>query len=146
MEEIKKEEIKEIEVKTAPLSTIDKKLEEKLAEEIVNQSSLMDDIGKQLITLELAIPGIYATALKLTTQDATASYGGIFLFLTFLLWFIALMFTFFAIFPAEYRVDTKRLDSIEDFFSKSARYKRKKLMISAFIFFAGVITSIFTIS
>ena len=137
--------MEEIEIKTTPLSKREKKLEEKFTEEIINQSSLMDSIGKQLITLELAIPGVYATALKLTADRDATLHGGIFLSLTFLLWFIALAFTFLAIFPKEYKVDTKRLDKIEDFFRQSAKYKRKMLMISAFIFFAGVTTSIFTI-
>ncbi len=138
--------MEEIEVKTTPLSNRDRKLQEKFTEEIVNQSSLMDSIGKQLITIELAIPGVYATALKLTVDnDATPQHGAILLSLTFLLWFIALAFTFLAMFPRQYKVNIERLDEIEKFFTQSAKYKRRMLMISAFIFFAGVTTSIFTI-
>ena len=49
-------------------------LRNKFAESLVSQSDLMDKLAQQLITLELAIPGIYATVLKLTAgADATVA-------------------------------------------------------------------------
>jgi len=140
------EEIKTIEVSTEPLSPIDKKLDEKFTESIAEQSKLMDEIAKQLLTIELALPAIYATVLKLVTGSESLTEGSIWLVLTFLCWFIALVLTFFTLVPVRYKVDTEQLDSIEAFFIKSAKYKRKMLIGSAFIFFLGVLTSVFTVS
>jgi len=53
-------ETKQPTYKTQPLSTIERKLQEKFAEEIANQGALMDSMGKQLLSLELAMVGIYA--------------------------------------------------------------------------------------
>jgi len=140
------EEIKTIEVKTQALLTIDKKLEEKFAESIAEQSKLMDEVGKQLLTIELALPAIYATVLKLTTGAESIGSGGVWLVVTFFLWFVALVLTVFAIIPVRYKVDTKRPSSIENFFVKSAKYKQKMLVSSAFIFFLGVIASLLTVA
>ena len=140
------EKIKTIEVSTQPLSSIDKKLDEKFAESIAEQSKLMDEIAKQLLTIELALPAIYATVLKLVTGSESLTESSIWLVLTFLCWFVALVLTFFSLVPIRYKIDTERLDSIEAFFIKSAKYKRKMLIGSAFIFFLGVLTSIFTVS
>ena len=139
------EKIKTIEVSTQPLSTIDKKLDEKFAESIAEQSKLMDEIGKQLLTIELAIPGIYATILKLISGEEATLHGGVWVVVTFGLWLVALVVTFFAIVPNRYRVDTNRPDEIERFFMQSARDKYRMLLASAFLFFVGVIASLFTI-
>jgi hypothetical protein len=132
------ETVKTLEVTTQPLSTIDKKLEEKFAESITQQSELMDTLGKQLLTLELAIPGVYATVLKLVAGEKatlTIDWGfGV----TFLLWFVALLLTLLAIFPKAYRVDSSRLDEIENFFHKSAKRKATLLSWSVFLFFIGI--------
>ena len=48
------------------LSTTDKILQEKFAQDITNQTKLMDDIAKIFITIELSTPSIYAIAIKLS--------------------------------------------------------------------------------
>ena len=48
---MKKEE-KQPTLKTKPLSIIEKKLQEKFAEDIANQGALMDSMGRQLLSLE----------------------------------------------------------------------------------------------
>ena len=53
-----------------PVTSSETVLRDKFAESIVGQSELMDRLAQQLITLELAIPGLYATALKLLSGDA----------------------------------------------------------------------------
>jgi len=137
--------MKEIEVVTEPLTNTDKKLQEKFVEDIANQSLLMDSIGKQLITLELAIPGGYATALKLFSVKNINLKSDIFLYITFGLWFVSLILTFFAIFPKKYAVDTDNLNEIEEYFLKSAKHKRFYLIISSITFFTGIVVSLFTI-
>ncbi len=54
---------------TRPLNDNEKLLREKFHESIVAQSDLMDKLSERLLTLELAIPGLYATALKLISGD-----------------------------------------------------------------------------
>ena len=48
---------------TRPLSSDETVLRDKFAESIAGQSELMDKLGQQLLMLELAIPGLYATVL-----------------------------------------------------------------------------------
>ncbi len=135
--------MKKINVESIPLSETDNKLIDAFSDAIVSQSTLLDSIGKQLITLELAIPGLYATALKLTATDKVeVSMALVF---TFLFWFASLIFAFWAIFPKEYKVHKEILDSIESFFIESAKHKRNYIVISSMLFFAGIISSIFTI-
>jgi hypothetical protein len=62
---------------TRPPSKSESLLREKFAESVAGQSDLMDQLARQLITLELAIPGLYATVLKLTQGDkATVTVRG----------------------------------------------------------------------
>lgn len=135
----------EITVKTKTLSIIDKVLKEKFAEDIVNQSKLMDELGKLLITVELGTPALYATTLKLISGENPTLQGGVFLGLTFFLWLIALFLSLFAIFPKKYKINSSRLDQIENFYHESAAMKAKILLVSLIIFFIGIGCSIFTI-
>ena len=71
-------------VPTRPLADEDTFLQQKYQESIVNQADLMDKLATQLITLELAIPGLYATVLKLVQGDeATLPANPWLLYLTF---------------------------------------------------------------
>lgn len=124
-----------------PLSTIDKKLKEKFAEEIANQSKLMDELAKLLISIELGTPALYATVLKLVAGDG-ATVGGFALGLSFFLWFASLLLAFLAIFPKPYSVDTTRLDKIEAFYKESAKHKAQWLGWSMLLFFVGVACSV----
>jgi len=133
----------EMVVSSKPLSTIDKKLKEKFAEDIANQSRLMDDIGKLLITIELGTPALYATVLKLIDKPSFDS--GFALGLTFFLWFLALLLTVLAIFPEAHRVDSERLDKIEAFFHESARRKARMLQWSLVLFFGGIGVCVFSL-
>ncbi|NEW59968.1 hypothetical protein GSY74_01615 [Sulfurovum sp. bin170] len=139
-------ETEETVVTSKPLSTIDKKLKEKFAEDIANQSSLMDEIGKLLITVELGTPALYATVLKLISGDGAMLESGFTLGLTFFLWFGALVLTFLAIFPKPHRVDSSRLDEIEAFYNESAKHKARMLMWSMVLFFVGIGCSVWTIT
>ena len=133
----------EIVVTSKPLSTIDKKIKEKFAEDIANQSKLMDDLAKLLISVELGTPALYATVLKLI--DKSSFEINFALGLTFFIWFMALLLTFLAIFPKKYKVDSNRLDKIEEFYSESAKHKAQWLGWSMVLFFAGIGCSIWAI-
>lgn len=128
---------------------------EKFAESIAGQSDLMDKLGQQLITLELAIPGLYATVLKLTQGDkATLTVDG-WLYFTFGCWFAALTLTLTSLIPRNWQVDptilkpdptgkTKEL-GLEEFFYKSARYKRRLLIPACLLFWLGILGAVVVI-
>lgn len=131
------EEIEEVElvtVTTRPATDSEQLLRVKFAESIVEQKKLMDDLAKQLITIELAIPGMFATALALVrglggTVTLSAS-----LLVAFGLWLASLVLTLFALVPRDWSVDPEMLKSdprgksesrsIEEFFRDAARWKR----------------------
>ena len=140
---------------TRPLNSGETLLQEKFAESIAGQSDLMDKLGQQLITLELAIPGLYATVLKLTQGDkAIATVDG-WLYFTFGCWFLALALTLISLIPRNWQVDptilkpdptgkTKVL-GVEAFFHKSALYKRRLLIPACLIFWAGIVGAVLVI-
>ena len=56
-------------ISTRPLTDNESFLRQKFVETITAQSDLMDKLAERLLTLELAIPGVYATGLKLVGGD-----------------------------------------------------------------------------
>ncbi|ACF44151.1 hypothetical protein [Pelodictyon phaeoclathratiforme] len=50
-------------------SKSDEELEKGFVTAIIDQPKLLDELAKQLVTLNLAIPGLYATALKFMGGD-----------------------------------------------------------------------------
>jgi hypothetical protein len=142
-------------IDTIPLSENVKLLRQKFYESIVAQSDLMDKLGEKLLTIELAIPGLLATVLKLVGGDkATVDINAAFYF-TFIFWFLALILTLSALTPKKWEVDPAILKQdpkkiseglgIEDFFQKSALYKRRRLVSSSVLFFIGIFIFFFTL-
>jgi len=125
------------------LSVIDEVMMESFAKEIVGQNTLMDSIGKQLITMELAIPAIYATGLKLISgkNGVISDDGYTLLMIGFGFWFVSLICSFVAIFPKKYTIDKSSITEIEEFYSKSARHKAKYLSWGGILFFFGIIST-----
>ena len=142
-------------ISTRPVNEQEKLLRSKFYESIVAQSDLMDKLGERLITLELAIPGLYATVLKLIAGDAATVKVNAALYITFAFWLAALLLTLISLIPRRWRVDVSVLKQdptkfseglgIEDFFSRSAMYKRRLLIASIVLFFAGIFSSILTL-
>ena len=140
---------------TRPLSGNEKLLQEKFVESIVGQSEQMDKLGQQLLTLELAIPGLYATVLKLISGDKATLAVSPVLYLTFGCWFLALLVTLFSLIPRKWKVNrtimrqdpaaaTQEL-GIEDFFYRTAQYKRRLIIAASLLFFGGVVSAAFTV-
>ncbi len=141
-------------ISTRPPNENENLLRKKFYESIAAQSDLMDKLGERLLTLELGIPGLYATVIKLTSGDkATVAFDGA-LGVTLGCWLLALLLTLAALTPRNWRVDPSVLKQdpkkfaeglgIEDFFTRSAQYKRLLLIGSAMLFFAGIVAAIFT--
>jgi hypothetical protein len=141
---------------TRPPDTYEKKIREKYAESFANQSDLMDKLAQQLLTLELAIPGLYATVLKLIRGDQATVPVNNMLYVTFALWIAALGLTLIALIPREWKVDPQIMErdpksttgelGIKDFFAKSARYKRNLLIVATLLFFSGITLAALTVS
>ena len=141
---------------TRPPDTYEEKIKEKYAESFANQSDLMDKLAQQLLTLELAIPGLYATVLKLISGDKATVPVNNMLYVTFGLWVVALGLTLMALMPREWKVnpeimlqDPKSTTGelgIKDFFAKSARYKRNLLIVATILFFFGIAFAALTVS
>ena len=142
-------------ISTHPPDENDNLLRKKFYEDIAAQSERMDSLSAHLLTIELAIPGIYATVLKLI-QGGDALVGNTeTVQLTFALWFLALVLTLIALTPKKWKIDTTILIQdpalmdeglgIEDYFSKSAQYKRRFAIASSLFFFAGIMSAVFTI-
>ena len=140
---------------TRPANESEELLRAKFAESIAGQSKLMDKLGRQMITLELAIPGLYATVLKLAQgKDATLPVNN-WLYATFLFWFTALLLTLVSLIPRSWQVDPTILKGdpagqgktlgLEDFFYQSARTKRRLLIPACLLFWLGILTAILTV-
>lgn len=141
---------------TRPVNENEKLLRTKFYESIAAQSDLMDKLGEKLLTLELAIPGVYATALKLIRGDKATVGVDWLLVLVFACWASALAMTLIALTPKDWKVDIRVLKQdpqkfsdeglgIEDFFNQSARDKRGWLTASSVVFFAGIVSAVFTL-
>jgi hypothetical protein len=141
---------------TRPPDAYEKKLREKYAESFASQGDLMDKLAQQLLTLELAIPGLYATVLKLIRGDkATVPVNNV-LYVTFALWIVALGLTLAALMPRKWKVNPTIMErdpksttgelGIKDFFAESARYKRNLLIAATILFFFGITLAALTVS
>ncbi|MCK5897153.1 MAG: hypothetical protein KAG20_10120, partial [Cocleimonas sp.] len=90
-------------------------MQERFTEAIADQSKLMDALAQQLLLVELIIPGIYATSLKLISGVEKLEFtGGI--AIAFSCWFIALACTVTAMIPRQYNdINRNSPASIEAF-------------------------------
>jgi len=142
-------------ISTRPPSEGEALLKKKFAESIAAQSEQMDKLGQQLITLELAIPGLYATVLKLVSGDKATLSVSPALYLSFICWGLALILTLLSLIPRRWKVNRDLLKQraasesdelgIEDFFYKSAQYKRNVLIAACLCFFVGIVSAVMVV-
>ena len=134
---------------SAPISKSDEELEKGFVAAIVEQPKLMDELAKQLVALSLAIPGIYATALKLLAGDDAVASSLPCIIGAFVFWALSLVFAFVSLTPRKWHVERTMLRrnstskngaplSIEEFFIASARYKRALLIAATACCFVGI--------
>ena len=115
-------------------------LADKLQERIAEQPVLMDALARQLLTVELALPGLYAVVLKLLAGGGQLASGPA-LYLAFACWLAAIATTLAALFPRPYRGDPRILrgrGSPEDAFHRAARYKYRWLLAACCAFVLGL--------
>lgn len=130
--------IREIEVNSIPLSTVDKSLLEHFAKDVAGQATRLDDLAKQLITLNLAIPGIYAAILKFISGDKATLTDPTTLYITFGFWLFALGCALFSLLPKRHDIDPDDLTAIHNYFSHSARRKLTLITLASVSSFAGI--------
>jgi hypothetical protein len=142
-------------ITTRPLTDNEEFLRRKFYEAIVVQIETLDKICERLITLELAVPSLYVTILKLIRGDGgilTINYA---LYISFSCWLVSLILTMLALLPRKWKVDLSILRQdpgklsdglgIEDFYEKSASYKLYLVAFSCVLFFGGIFFLIFTV-
>lgn len=142
-------------IPTIPVSENQNLLRKKFYENIAAQSDLMDKLSERLLTLELAIPGLFATVLKLTRGEDAALPINAALNWAFVFWLAALILTLMALTPKKWTVDDTILKQdpkkfseglgIEDYFEQSALYKRRLAIASSVLFFAGIFSATLTL-
>jgi hypothetical protein len=123
-------------------------------QEPVKQAERFADLAKELFKLELAIPGIYAAALRVVGGEQSANRMAV--LVAFAFWMLALILTLRAIFPRKYEVlenvvRSVRLPlgqgplSIEEYFQRSMRDKRRLLLGSIPLFCAGIVAAVLAV-
>ena len=142
-------------IETRPLNVNEKLLREKFYERIAAQSDLMDKLSERLLTLELAIPRLFATVIKLTRGDKATLPINTALNVAFGCWLVALILTLLALTLKKWLVDVTILKQdpkrffeglgIEDYFEQSSLYKRRLVVASSLLFFIGIFSAIFTL-
>ena len=130
-------------------------LRDKFFESVAAQDDLMSKVAGQLLTLELAIPGIYAATLKFVRGDKATIQLNLAFFITYGCWLLALALTLYALIPKNWKVDptilrqdpTKYAEGLglEDFFHHTASHKQRLITVSSILFFIGIISAGFTI-
>jgi len=123
---------------TQPLDKIDEVLRESFAKDIAEQASRLDELAKQLITLQIAIPSIYAALLKLVSGEKATLSNVPLTVAAFALWLVALSLTLGSLVPIRRDVDTDSLTSIQNYFTQSARRKLCFLIPAGLLTFAGI--------
>jgi hypothetical protein len=136
-------------VYSAPPSKSDEELEKGFVTAIIEQPKLLDELAKQLVTLGLAIPGLYATVLKFIGGDDALVESATMILGAFACWFVALALSLVSLTPRKWPVDRSKLRSnkpaasgqplsIEEFFKVTATYKRRLLAAATLFCFAGI--------
>ena len=134
-----------------PLSPAGRILRERFFEGLADQSQPLDELARQMITVTLAVPGIYAAVLALLRGQSATLPAGRPLIVSFGCWLAALALSFAALFPRRYQVDTTVLRgesaagdalSLEAFFHRAARRKYWLLVAAAVAFTAGVVVAV----
>lgn len=134
---------------SVPPSKSDEELAKGFVTAIIDQSKPLDELAKQLITLDLAIPGLYATVLKFISGDDAVAKSTALIVWAFVFWFVSLVLSLFSLTPRNWTVDQTILRrdkpavpgqplSIEEFFVASACYKRRLLIVASLLCFIGI--------
>ena len=129
---------------TRPPTSVELTLLQKAHENIVTQVERMDKLAQQLITIELAVPGVYAAVLKMVTGQDTAAIG-LFLIIAFASWLLALGWTLFALVPHQTKTIRNSPDDVERVFLETAERKYRRIMTGIGFFVTGILATLLDI-
>ncbi len=129
----------------APLGKVDEILLECFAKDVAGQAARLDELAKQLITLGIAIPGIYAAVLKLVSGNKSLHDNPKLLLLAFIFWLCSLGLSLTSLLPVRYAVDQDSLTDIRHYFSSSARRKLCLLSLACFSSCLGMYLAVLSI-
>lgn len=130
---------------TYPLDDIDKTLRESFAKDIAEQCNRLDELAKQLITAQLAIPGIFAAILKLVSGDAATVSVVWQVPVAYIVWLTGMGLTWFSLFPKKHVTDRDSLTEIENYFTNSAKRKYWCLVPASALTFGGIMLAVWSI-
>ena len=128
-----------------PLDTIDATLREGFAKDILEQPTRLDALARQLVTLQIAIPGIYAAILKLVSGDTATLGNSNWALAAFIAWFLALILAWISLLPIKREIDPDSLTSIQNYFTASTIRKIRLLAIASILALLGIGLSICSI-
>ena len=112
-----------VEAIAEPPSKIDELLLEGFAQDLINQISRLDDLAKQLITLQIAILGLYAIILKLAAGVDTVAANLLLMGFALAAWTLAQSLCFLSLWPKRREVDPDDLGQVQRYFSDGIRLK-----------------------
>lgn len=113
-------------------------IKEKYLESLTQQPALINDVIKQLFTVELAVPGIYIAILKLNHDDKQAIVISDDLYYVFACWLVSFVCILIALIPRSYRVNPDDHTELRESFFRVALYKFTWLVASTTAFVAGL--------
>jgi hypothetical protein len=135
----------DIDIEAAPASSYQLNLLAQFALEVSEQVQRLDELAKQLLTLNLAIPALYATILKLVSgEDATVN-DPVLILITFGAWCLALGLSIAALYPQSYSVDPDSPSEIEAYYTQAAKHKRNLLASACVCSFFGICFAVFSL-
>lgn len=135
----------EIEATASLITPVDTTLQQEFAKDVAAQATRMDDLAKQLVTLGIAVPGIYAALLKLINGAKATVDDPVFLLLAFIAWLLALGLALVSLFPERQAVDQDSLTEIQAYFTRAARRKFKLLVAASLLQFFGICLAVLSL-
>ncbi|MCP4117624.1 MAG: hypothetical protein GY737_19950 [Desulfobacteraceae bacterium] len=130
---------------TAPLSKTDETLLVNFANDFAAQAARLDDLAKQLITLCIAVPSVYAAVLKLVAGSKAVMPRMDLTCFAMVAWLLALGLSLASLLPERHEIDPDSLTEIRNYFSESARRKYLFLCCACIFSFLGITLAIFSI-
>ena len=128
-----------------PISKVDETLLVHFGNDVATQATRLDDLAKQMITLCLAVPSVYAVVLTMIQgKDAPMLQPGT-LFLAFVFWLAALGLSLGSLIPERREIDPDSLTQIRAYFSRSAGRKFRLLCLACILNFTGIAMAVFSI-
>lgn len=133
------------EVEAIPLSKFDEILLDNFAKDVTAQATRMEDLAKQLIALNIAIPGLYATVLKFVHGEKAIMTNHRWLIMTLIAWLLSLGLAFVGLFPVRYKAAADSLGDLQRYFYHSARRKFWWVAMAGLCSFLGMGLAIYSL-